>query len=86
MGMTDYALGVWLIAAGLVWLVGVSAIVTIGLAQDGRRRGGGCRGCRRDAGRQGCRAPRADGPARGAFLAEAYLRGWVDTDTIRRGR
>jgi len=85
MGLTDYALGVWLIVASLVWLSSVAAIVAYGI-QEGRRRGGGCRGCRRDAGRQGCMAPRADGPARGDFLAEAYLRDWVDTDTIRRGR
>ena len=77
-GLTAYALGVWLVAGAIAWAVGVAVLVAFFLSKDARRRGGGCRGCRPEAGRQGCKKRRADGPARCDFGPGAARQGLVD--------
>ena len=67
--MSVTIIGLWLIAAAIIWAASVSALVVMGLSSHmdvGRRNGCGSRGCRRDAGRHGCdTAPRGAEPARG---------------------
>lgn len=84
----DQWLGIWLIVATAVDLTATVCLVTLGLwacgyGMDGRR--GGCRGggCRRSAGPDGV-ASRADGSARGDWVADAVRLGWMDIETMRR--
>jgi hypothetical protein len=72
--MNTAIIGVWLIAASLVWFVGVTAVVVMGLSshmEAGRRNGCGGRGCRRDAGRQG-----SNTTPRGSETARGFSPGW----------
>lgn len=67
--MNTAVIGIWLVAASLVWFVGVTAVVVMGISshmEAERRNGCGGRGCRRDAGGQGSdTTPRRAEPVRG---------------------
>jgi hypothetical protein len=74
--MNTAIIGIWLIAASLVWLASVIAVVVMGLSshmEADRRNGCGGRGCRRSAGGQGCNTT-----PRGAETARGFSPGWKE--------
>ena len=85
----DQWIGVWLVVAAAVFATFTVCVVSVGLAvvmnrRDGDR--GGCRGrgCRRDAGRHGCkRSGAVEGPA-ASDLTTLARAGWVDMETVRQ--
>ena len=85
----EQLIGFWLVVGALAGVTGTALLVAVGLAVVMNRKDddrGGCRGrgCRHDAGRQGCTKPGAvDGPAAHDLATLARV-GWVDLDTVRK--